>query len=310
MNSIANKQAVCDCLCRAAETDRDIVVLCSDSRGSASMAEFAQRFPQQFVETGIAEQNLVSVAAGLALCGKKPVVASPASFLSTRSLEQIKVDVAYTGANVKLLGVSGGVSYGPLGLTHHSTGDIAALCALPGMRVFLPSDRFCSEWLFEALMADGLPAYIRVGRNAVEDIHDAKDGPFEMGRAVPLREGNNAALIACGEMVAPALAAAQQLEAEGISCAVYDMYCLKPFDAALIGELCETHRPIVTVEEHCPSGGLGALASQVVAEVGGTRVHSLSLPDAPVVTGKSADIFRHYGLDAEGIAAAVRGMLP
>ena len=141
MNKIPNRQVMCDVLKEAAERDRDVVVLCSDSRGSASLTSFADTYPEQFVEVGIAEQNLVSIAAGLAACGKKAYAASPASFISTRSYEQCKVDCAYSNTNVKLVGISGGISYGALGMTHHSAQDIAAMSAIPGMRVYLPSDR-------------------------------------------------------------------------------------------------------------------------------------------------------------------------
>ncbi len=170
MNNIPNREAICQVLLEKAEEDRDIVVLCSDSRGSASLAPFAKRFPKQFIEVGIAEQNLVSIAAGLAKCGKKPFVASPACFLSTRSYEQIKIDVAYSNTNVKLIGISGGISYGALGMSHHSAQDIAALSALPNMRIYIPSDRFQTKHLIEALLSDDRPAYIRVGRNPVDDI--------------------------------------------------------------------------------------------------------------------------------------------
>ena len=159
MNKIPNRQAICEVLMKHAETDKDIVVLCSDSRGSASLTPFANAYPEQFVEMGI--------AAGLAKCGKKAFAASPACFLSTRSYEQAKIDCAYSNTNVKLIGISGGVSYGALGMSHHSAQDIAAMAAIPNMRVYLPSDRFQTAKLVEALLTDEKPAYIRVGRNAV-----------------------------------------------------------------------------------------------------------------------------------------------
>ena len=161
MSKIANKQMICEVLMDAAKTDRDIVALCSDSRGSGSFTPFADTYPEQFIETGIAEQNLVSISAGLAKCGKKPYAASPACFLSTRSYEQCKVDVAYSNTNVKLIGISGGVSYGALGMSHHSAQDIAAMSAIPNMRVYLPSDRFQTEKLTEALLKDEKP-FMRV----------------------------------------------------------------------------------------------------------------------------------------------------
>ena len=150
MNKIPNRQAICEVLMDKAKEDKDIMVLCSDSRGSASMTPFADNFPDQFIETGIAEQNLVSISAGLAKCGKKPFACSPACFLSTRSYEQAKVDVAYSNTNVTLIGISGGISYGALGMSHHSAQDIAAMSAIPNMRVYLPSDRFQTAKLIEA----------------------------------------------------------------------------------------------------------------------------------------------------------------
>ena len=182
MNTITNRQVICDVLMEAAKTDKDIVVTCSDSRGSASLGAFAKAYPQQFVEMGIAEQNLVAVSAGLAACGKKVFAASPASFLSTRSYEQAKVDVAYSGTNVTLIGISGGISYGALGMTHHSCQDIAAFCALPDMRVYVPSDRHQTKRLIEALLKDDKPAYVRVSRSAAEDVYD-ENMDFVMDRA-------------------------------------------------------------------------------------------------------------------------------
>ena len=223
MNKIPNRQVICDVLLEHAKEDRDIVVLCSDSRGSASLSGFAEAFPTQFFEMGIAEQSLVSTAAGLARGGKKPFAASPACFLSTRSMEQVKVDVAYSRTNVKLIGISGGVSYGALGMTHHSAQDIAALGSIPGMRVYLPSDRHQTRALMEALLQDDKPAYIRVGRNPVEDIYTPDSMKFELDQAVTLCEGDDLAIIACGEMVKPAVEAAKLLAAEGISVQVLDL---------------------------------------------------------------------------------------
>ncbi len=308
-NKVPNRQAICETLMAYAETDRDIFVLCSDSRGSASLAPFAEKFPEQFVEMGIAEQNLVSVGAGLAACGKKVFAASPACFLSTRSYEQAKVDVAYSNTNVTLIGISGGVSYGALGMSHHSAQDIAAMSALPNMRVYLPSDRHQTRRLIESILQDEKPAYIRVGRNPVEDIYSEESCPFTLDRATLVREGGDVTLIACGEMVKPAIDAATLLEKDGISARVLDMYCVKPIDKDAVIKAAEETKAIVTVEEHSPFGGLGAMVSQIVAEKGGVRVKNLALPDAPVITGTSREVFDHYGLNAAGIAAAAREVL-
>jgi len=190
VDKIANKEVICNVLLEQAKSDKDIVVLCSDSRGSASLTEFANTHPNQFVEVGIAEQNLVSISAGLASCGKKAFAASPACFLSTRSLEQAKVDVAYSNTNVKLIGISGGISYGALGLTHHSTNDIAAMASIPNMRVYIPSDRFQTEKLLRALLKDKEPAYIRVGRNPVEDVYREENIDFKWIRLLSWQKGN------------------------------------------------------------------------------------------------------------------------
>lgn len=309
MNKIANRAIMCQALMKAAETDRNVTVLCSDSRGSGSMMPFAEQFPTQFVETGIAEQNLVGIAAGMASCGKKAYAISPASFLSTRSYEQAKVDCAYSRTNVKLIGISGGISYGALGMTHHSAQDIAAMAAIPGMRVYLPSDRFQTEKLFQALLSDTKTAYVRLGRNPVEDIYSEENTPFEMNHATCLCHGSDAAIIACGEMVRSALEAAKLLEKEGITCTVLDMYCVKPLDTAAILMAAEKARVVVTAEEHAPFGGLGSMVCQVVSSNCPKRVINLSLPDAPVITGTSQEVFHYYGLDAEGIARAVRTAL-
>lgn len=302
MNRIPNRQVICEVLNRHADSDRDIVVLCSDSRGSASLAPFADAHPRQFVEVGIAEQDLVSVSAGLARCGKKAFAASPACFLSSRSLEQVKVDVAYSNTNVKLIGISGGISYGALGMTHHSAQDIAAIASIPNMRVYLPSDRFQTELLMESLLLDDLPAYLRVGRNAVEDVYEEGNTPFELNRATVVHEGSDIAIIVCGELVGAAKKAAGLLEKQGIGTRVLDMYCVKPIDREAVVRAAKETRAIITVEEHTVFGGLGSMVSQITASECPVVVKNLALPDAPVVTGTSKEVFDYYGLNAGGIA--------
>lgn len=302
MNKIPNRQAICDVLMEHSKTDKDIVVLCSDSRGSASLAPYAKEFPEQFIEAGIAEQDLVSMAAGLASCGKKAFAASPASFLSTRSYEQAKVDCAYSDTNVTLIGISGGVSYGALGMTHHSAQDIAAMSSIPNMRVYLPSDRHQTKYLIEALLQDEKPAYLRVGRNPVEDIYEEGKVPFVMNKATVLCEGKDIALIACGEMVRPAREAAGLLKEKGIEAAVLDMYCVKPVDREAVIKAASEAKAVITIEEHSPYGGLGSMVSQIVAANCPKKVVNLALPDEPVITGKSQEVFDYYGLNAGGIA--------
>ncbi|HIV86626.1 MAG TPA: transketolase family protein [Candidatus Pygmaiobacter gallistercoris] len=301
-NKVPNKKAICDALVQAAKTDRDIVVLCSDSRGSASFGEFIEQYPDQLVEVGIAEQDLVGVSAGLARCGKKAFAVSPACFLTTRSIEQVKVDVCYSHTNVKLIGISGGISYGALGMSHHSAQDVAYTASLPGMRVYLPSDRFQSYWLVQQLLQDTEPAYLRVGRSAVEDLYD-ENTAFELNRAKLVQDGTDLGIIACGEMVQQAAAAARILGEQGISCRVVDMYCLKPIDRAQVLETARSVGALLTVEEHVRAGGLGSMVCQILCEEGiSLPVRCLTLPDEPVIAGNSAQVFAHYGLDGEGIA--------
>lgn len=309
MNTVHNRQVINDVLVEKAYQDRQIVVLCSDSRGSASLTEFAQKHPNQFVETGIAEQNIVSIAAGLASCGKKAFVASPACFLSTRSMEQAKVDVAYSNNNVKLIGISGGISYGALGMTHHSTNDIAALASIPNMRVYFPSDRFQTRKLIEALLEDQKPAYVRVGRNPVEDIYSEESCPFVMDQATTVNEGNDVTLIATGEMVFPASEAAKILKGQGISCRVLDMFCIKPLDRAAVIKAAKETKGIVVIEEHVAIGGLGSMVSQIISSEQPVKLKHICLPDEPAIAGKSTEVVAYYGLTAENIALQAASLI-
>lgn len=310
MEKIANKQMICEVLMDAAKTDKNIVALCSDSRGSGSFTPFADTYPEQFVETGIAEQNLVSIAAGLAKCGKKAYAVSPACFLSTRSYEQCKIDVAYSNTNVKLIGISGGVSYGALGMSHHSAQDIAAMSAIPNMRVYLPSDHLQTKELMKALLEDEKPAYIRTGRNAVDPVYEEGNVTFEMDKATVVTEGEDVLIVACGEMVKPAKDAALLLEKEeGIKATVLDMYCVKPMDTDSVIREAKKVKAIVTVEEHSPFGGLGSMVAQTVGRNCPKTVVNMSLPDAPVITGTSQEVFDYYGLNAKGIAQKVKEVL-
>ena len=308
-NKIANRKVICDTLLEAAKTDKDIVVLCSDSRGSASLTPFFDQYPQQSVEVGIAEQDLVSIAAGMASCGKKAWAASPASFVTTRSYEQCKVDVSYSNTNVKLIGISGGVSYGALGMSHHSAQDIAAMSAIPNMRVYLPSDRFQTAELVRALVADNKPAYIRVGRNPVEDVYAEDECPFQMDRATWVRRGTDVTLVATGEMVRHAVDAADLLAEQGISATVLDMYCVKPLDAEAVIEAAGATRAVVTVEEHSVIGGLGSAVADVLCEQCPTPLKKIGVNDTFGESGPGAELLHKYGLDAANIVATTKEFL-
>ena len=307
-NKVPNKKAICDALVQAAKTDRDIVVLCSDSRGSASFGEFIEQYPDQLVEVGIAEQDLVGVSAGLARCGKKAFAVSPACFLTTRSIEQVKVDVCYSHTNVKLIGISGGISYGALGMSHHSAQDVAYTASLPGMRVYLPSDRFQSYWLVQQLLQDTEPAYLRVGRSAVEDLYD-ENTAFELNRAKLVQDGTDLGIIACGEMVQQAAAAARTLGEQGISCRVVDMYCLKPIDRAQILETARSVGALLTVEEHTVIGGLGEAVSEVVCTEYPVPVHKIGIQDEFGYSGNGQELLERFGLTAPHIAARAKELV-
>lgn len=304
-NKISNRQAICETLIRLAETDRDIFVLTSDSRGSAGLAPFVEKYPEQHVETGIAEQNIVGIAAGLASRRKKPVVASPASFLTMRSIEQIKVDVAYSHKNVVLLGISGGLSYGALGMTHHSLQDIAVLSAIPGLDVILPADRHESAAIFEDLMRTPRPAYVRVGRNAVPDVFENENTGYIPGRATVIHEGKDACIIATGEMVYQAKKAAERLEAESISVRVLDMHTVKPIDTEAVKQAADTGF-VLTMEEHSVFGGLGSMVAGILSQNRPTQMRILAIPDEPAIAGTSAEAFNYYGLTAEQAAGIIR----
>lgn len=309
MNKIPNRQVICDVLIELGSKDKDIVVLTSDSRGSASMGNFAKQLPAQLVEVGIAEQNLVGIAAGLAASGKKPYVASPACFLSMRSIEQVKVDVAYSKTNVKLIGISGGLSYGALGMSHHSLQDIAVMRAIPGINIILPADRIETKKMIEVLVKSNEPAYIRIGRNPVADVYTSEDYEFEIGKAVTMVEGTELTIISTGETVKVAIDAAEALRGKGISCRVLNMHTLKPLDeGAVIKAAVETGH-IITVEEHSIFGGLGAAVSEVVVQNCPVPMKILGVPDEPAIPGKSEEVFKYYGLSAENISNIAFEML-
>lgn len=309
MNKIANRKVICDTLVEIAKYDKDIMVLTSDSRGSASMTEFAELYPEQFVEVGIAEQNLVSIASGLASCGKKTYVASPASFLSMRSIEQIKVDVAYSKNNVKLIGISGGVSYGALGMTHHSLQDIAVTRAIPDIQVLLPADRYETKKMIQELYKSDIPAYIRIGRNPVEDVYEDEDFDFKIGKANELHSGNDITVIATGETVRIALDAAIELEKHGIGCRVINMHTIKPLDEKIIIKSAKETKGIITIEEHSIYGGLGAAVSEAVVQNIPIKMKMLGIADESPITGNSKEVFNYYGLNSENIVKIAEEML-
>ena len=291
-------------LLEIAKGDKDILALTSDATGSVTLGEFKNSLPDQFVECGIAEQNEVGISSGLASCGKKPFVCAPACFLSARSLEQVKVDVAYSNRNVKIIGISGGVSYGALGMSHHSLHDIAVMRAIPNLTIILPSDRHQTRAMTLELAGHFGPVYVRMGRGAVPDLYSEDKVPFTIGKANVLREGTDGCFIACGELVHPACLAADLLKEQGLSIRVLDMHTLKPLDEMAVLDAAKETGAIVTVEEHSINGGLGAAVASLVVQQPNMHVpvRILGLPDEPVVTGNSSEVFKHYNLTPQGLA--------
>ncbi|MFA9455362.1 transketolase family protein [Halalkalibacter sp. AB-rgal2] len=308
-NKIANRQAISENLLNLAKENKDILVLTSDSRGSASMVQFGKELPDQIIEVGIAEQNIVGIASGLAHSGKKPFVASPACFLSMRSIEQIKVDVAYSQMNVKLIGISGGVSYGALGMSHHSLQDVAVTRAIPGLDVMMPADRHEAKKMIEALVDYDRPVYVRIGRNPVEDVYADCNYDFQIGKSIELKSGKDIAIIAVGETVRVALASANELEKKGVHCRVINMHTIKPLDTEAIVKAAKETQRIITVEEHSIHGGLGAAVSEVVVQECPVPMEIVGIPDEPAVTGNTAQVFDYYGINIENIVKLSEGLM-
>lgn len=292
-----------DTLLQLARQDKDIIAVTTDARGSVTLGDFAAQLPRQFVECGIAEQDAVGIAAGLAHSGKKVFCCGPACFYVARALEQVKVDLAYSQNPVTILGVSGGVAYGALGATHHSLHDIAALACFPGMNICLPSDWRVTKKLVEMLVDFPQPCYVRVGRAAVPDVYPDDHFDFQIGKAIHVMDGDDLAIVATGETVYHAWQAALLLREKGVSARVLDMSWLKPFDSEAVRKAARETGRVVTVEEHSRHGGLGALVCEALSEQP-VPVRIIGIPDENVVHGSSLEIFHHYGLDAEGVAKA------
>lgn len=306
-----NQDIFSETIQRLAETDRDIIAVTSDSRGSGKLVPYGNRFPKQIVEVGIAEQNLVGVAAGLASAGKKVFAVSPACFLTARALEQIKNDVAYSDNPVTVVGISAGVSYGALGSTHHSLHDFAALRAINNITIVAPADNFETSKATELAASTNAPVYLRFGKKVMQGLKETNSDHFEFGKGRVIREGNDVAIIACGETVYPALLAAQQLEGKNnIKATVVSMHTIKPLDTVLLEQLAKKCKAIVTVEEHSVYGGLGEACASFLLQHNLIRPFKIiGIPDEYTITGSQQDIFNHYGITQDGIAGTVLRLL-
>ena len=301
--SKSNLEVFSNTLQDLAGNDRDIVVVTSDSRGSGKLTPFGQKFPQQIIEVGIAEQNLVGVAAGLASAGKKVFAVSPACFLTARALEQIKNDVAYSDNPVKVVGISAGVSYGALGSTHHSLHDFAVLRAINNITIVAPADNFETEQSIKYAAELNQPFYLRFGKKSMPDLPAEDHRKFEFGKGRIIKKGNDIAFIASGETVHPSLLAAEKLEREyNIHATVISMHTIKPLDYELISKMASSCKAIVTVEEHSVYGGLGeACASFLLQNNFHVAFKIIGIPDEYTVTGSQTEIFNHYGISENGL---------
>jgi transketolase len=289
-----------------AESDPRIVAVVNDSVGSSKLGKFRERFPDRLVNVGIAEQNMVGVGAGLANGGKIPFVSGAGCFLTARAMEQIKVDCAYSQANVKLCGISSGVAYGELGATHHSIEDIAWLRAIDRLVVIVPADPWQTAEAIKAAAAYDGPVYIKVSRMPVPEL-TRPEATFTIGKAETLRDGGDLTIIANGTLVHHALAAADALAGEGVAARVVNRATVSPIDEAAIAAAAATGA-IVTAEEGLAHGGLGGAVAEYCARHAPTRMRMIGFPGfAP--TGSAAWLMEHFGLSATGIADAARELL-
>ncbi|PKO04423.1 MAG: transketolase [Chloroflexi bacterium HGW-Chloroflexi-3] len=287
-----------------ADHDRNILVTTSDSRGSGKITPFAEKFPEQIVEIGIAEQNLVGISAGLAAMGKKVFTVSPACFLTARALEQIKNDVAYSDHPVKVIGISAGVSYGALGTTHHSLHDFAALQAINNIDIVAPADNFETRKIIQLAVNHPRPIYIRFGKKAMPNLHDPSK-KIEIGKAIqltPKHKNYDLTFVAIGETVAEAFLASQKLDKEGIKVCCLSLHTLRPFDEAAIQEVVSNSLAVITVEEHSVNGGLGSRVASFLMQNDIFRpMLIVGIPDDHTVNGNQGEIFRHYGIDQQSL---------
>ena len=297
------RNAFSEILLELGAEDERIVVVNNDSVGSSNTGAFRKRFPNRLVNVGIAEQNLVGVGAGLANAGKIPFVCSASCFLTGRALEQIKADVAYSNANVKLVGISSGMAYGALGPTHHSIEDFAWTRAIANLTVVAPADPEETRQAVHAAAHTPGPIFLRLSRMGVPAIYD-RDYRFEIGKASLLRDGAEVTLIANGVMVARALAAAEMLAADGIRARVLNVATVRPLDRDAIVAAARETGAIVTAEEHSVFGGLGSAVAEVVVQTVPVPMRILGVPGVFAPTGSAEWLLEHFGLTAEGIRSA------
>ena len=304
-----NLEIFADTLLMEAKKNSRIVVVTSDSRGSGKLLPFGKELPEQLVEVGIAEQNLVGISAGLSASGKKVFAVSPASFLTARSLEQIKADIAYSDQPVCLVGISAGISYGQLGSTHHSIHDFAVMRCINNMTIVAPADNFeASEAIKQAVNYDH-PLYIRYGKKPMIDIHSSGT-QFQIGKAITIQEGEDVALIATGETVQRACLASQILKENNINSTIVSMHTIKPFDSETFLKIAKKSKVIVSIEEHSEFGGLGEQCASLIAQNQiNTNFKIIGIPDEYMVNGSQSDVLDYYNMSPEKIAHIAKSLI-
>jgi transketolase len=291
-----------------AEADHRVCALVSDSVSSTKLKSFSQRFPERFVNVGIAEQNLVGVAAGMANGGMIPYACAASCFLTARAMEQIKVDLGYSKSNVRLCGMSSGMAYGELGPTHHSIEDIAWTRIIPNLAVAVPADPAETAAVMHYSLEHEGPMFLRISRMPVRAVYE-EGIEFKLGKANVLREGNDVTLMGNGVMVSRALDAADSLAKRGIQARVLNMSSMSPMDVDAVLDAARTTRRIVTAEEGLAAGGLGGAVAEILAANHPAAMRILGVPGVFAPTGSAEYLLEHFGLTAEGIQEAALDLL-
>ncbi len=286
-----------------AARDSRVCVVINDSLSSAKMKQFKTRFPERFINVGIAEQNMIGVGNGLANGGMVPYLCGASCFLTARAMEQVKVDMAYSKANVRICGMSSGMAYGQLGPTHHSIEDVAWLRILPNMTVLVPADPIETAAMMQYSLEHTGPMFLRISRIPVPMVH-GDEYAFRLGKAVALRNGSDVTIITNGILVHRALEAAGRLEAAGVSTQVLNMSTVKPLDVEGIVDAANATGAIVTAEEGLAAGGLGGAVAEVLAVKRPTPMRILGLKDVFAPTGSAEFLLEHFGLTAQGMYEA------
>ncbi len=293
-------------LAEMGRTNKDIVVLDADLANSTKTALFAKEFPDRFFDMGIAEQDMISTAAGLASCGKIAFASTFAVFGSGRAWDQVRVSVAYTRSNVKIVVTHGGITTGEDGATHQANEDIAIMRVIPNMTVIVPADAVETVNTIRSLAKEYGPAYVRLSRLATPVVNASADYGFKIGKAIELRPGKDITIIACGIMVHASLVAAKELEKENISARVVNMHTIKPIDKQMIIKCAEETGAVVTAEEHSILGGLGGAVAEVLAENRPVPMVRVGTKDMFGESGKPAELLEKYGLTSKDIISAVK----